>query len=967
MSPVAFSASLLRKFRGVTTFSLAILALSLLSARAVAQCTLNQTDPSVTICAPANGATVTSPVNVVAGTHSSKTVSSIWVYLDTNSTPSYKASGVTSINTNITVPTGTHKIIVKAWNSAGTLFESSVTVTVTTGTSGPVASVSPSSLNFGSVAVGSTSPPQTVTLKNTGTATLNLTSIAASGDYAQSNVCGSSLSPGGSCTISVTFTPTAAGTRTGSLSISDNAPGSPQTVSLTGSGGSTSGPVASLSPTSLTFPSTAVGSSSAAQTVKLTNSGGSALSITSIATSGDYGQSNNCGSSLAAGANCSINVTFSPTATGTRSGTLTVSDNAAGSPQTASLTGSGGSSGTCTASTVNPSVTICTPANGATVTSPVHIVAETTSTTYHTTAIWVYVDNVVQYKSASNATSIDTNIAMSAGTHSVNVQAWNSAGQVFKSVISITVSGGTGGGTVQLTPSSLTFPSTAVGSSSAAQSVSLSNGSSSALSITSIAASGDFSQTNNCGASVAAGASCAISVTFQPTASGTRTGTLTVTDNASNSPQTASLTGTGGSGGGGGPIPINHFVVMIQENRSFDQYLSNLNNYRAARGYSTGVDVASPNATQPQDSGTYISRFHMKTMCIEELSPDWLESHGDANRWNPSSNTILMDGFVHTAQGYANYAGLFDKGGYRAMGYYTETDLPYYYFMATQFATSDRWFSPVPTNSTVNRLYGFAATSAGHVHDESYTLSNKTIFQALQDTGHTWKLYYTDVDSSGVPASRIWRFQPFANNNKSHIVPISQYFTDVKNGTLPDFAFIETGFLSGRDEHPGGTVAGNPTSGNQIQRGAAYAASLINALMSSPSWTDSAFILTWDEDGGLYDHVPPDMNVPNPDGIPPIDLRSGDPTGDFTRTGFRVPLLVVSPWTKPHYVSHTTMDYTAYLKLVETRFGLSALTGRDAAMPDMTEFFDFTNKPWATPPSPPAQQTSGECNYTDLP
>ena len=467
---------------------------------------------------------------------------------------------------------------------------------------------------------------------------------------------------------------------------------------------------------------------------------------------------------------------------------------------------------------------------------------------------------------------------------------------------------------------------------------------------------------------MAAGASCAISVVFTPTATGTRTGTLSVTDDASGSPQTVSLSGTGGTGGGGGPIPINHFIFMLQENRSFDSYFSNLNNYRAARGYSTGVDVASPTATQPQDNGNYISRFHMKTMCIEELSPGWLESHGDVNRWNPSTDTqILMDGFVHTAQGFASYSGLKDTGGYRAMGYYTETDLPYYYFMATQFATSDRFFSPVPTNSTVNRLYGFAATSHGHVHDQSYTIDVKTIFQALADSGHTWKIYYTDVDGSGTPASRIWRFQPFASNNKSHIVPMSQFYTDIANGTLPDFAFIESGFLSGRDEHPGGTVSTNPNSGNQVQRGAAYAASILNAFMKSPSWKDSAFILSWDEMGGLYDHVPPDFNVPNPDGIPPSDLVAGDPQGDFTRTGFRVPMIVVSPWSKPHYVSHTSMDYTAVLKLVETRFGISPLTARDAAMPDMTEFFDFTTKPWATPPTPPAQPTNGECNYTDLP
>ena len=142
--------------------------------------------------------------------------------------------------------------------------------------------------------------------------------------------------------------------------------------------------------------------------------------------------------------------------------------------------------------------------------------------------------------------------------------------------------------------------------------------------------------------------------------------------------------------------------------------------------------------------------------------------------------------------------------------------------------------------------------------------------------------------------------------------------------------------------------------------------------MSIPSWSNSVFILTYDEGGGLYDHVPPLATV-SPDGIRPSDLQPGDicTTGtgancDFTFTGYRVPLLVISPFTRRNYVSHTPTDYTAILKFIETRFGLSALTNRDAAQMDMTEFFDFQGVPWATPPSPPAQATNGVCNYQTL-
>jgi phospholipase C len=143
--------------------------------------------------------------------------------------------------------------------------------------------------------------------------------------------------------------------------------------------------------------------------------------------------------------------------------------------------------------------------------------------------------------------------------------------------------------------------------------------------------------------------------------------------------------------------------------------------------------------------------------------------------------------------------------------------------------------------------------------------------------------------------------------------------------------------------------------------------------MQSSSWMDSVFLLTFDEPGGFYDHVSPQPTV-SPDGIKPVDLLPGDicttttgPTCDFTYTGYRLPLIVISPYAKKHYVSHTVADTTAILKLIETRFNLPALTKRDAAQMDMTEFFDFSAPPWMTPPTPPAQATNGACYADHLP
>lgn len=201
--------------------------------------------------------------------------------------------------------------------------------------SAPALDLSPGSLTFSSQPLETSSRAQTVTLSNNGNALLSITSLAVTGtnagDFAQTDNCGSSLAAGANCTISVTFTPTATGTRSGTISISDNAVGSPQTVGFTGTGASTA-PAVSLSPDNLTFTVPSVGATSASQAVILSNTGGGPLTISSITTSGDFTQTSNCGATLASGANCTITVTFTPSATGTSSGSLTVSDNAARRP-----------------------------------------------------------------------------------------------------------------------------------------------------------------------------------------------------------------------------------------------------------------------------------------------------------------------------------------------------------------------------------------------------------------------------------------------------------------------------------------------------------------------------------------------------------------------------------------------------------------------------------------------------------
>jgi hypothetical protein len=180
-------------------------------------------------------------------------------------------------------------------------------------------SVSSASLSFGNQPVGTTSTAQTITLTNNGTAPLTIYSIVPGTDFAQTNTCGGKVAPGGNCTISVTFTPTASGAVSEQITITDDAPGQPQVVDLTGTG---TGPGVSLSSTSLAFGSQIVGTNSAAQTLTLKNTGNDILKITGIAVSSDFSETDTCGASVAAAVQCAISVTFTPTTSGARAGTL---------------------------------------------------------------------------------------------------------------------------------------------------------------------------------------------------------------------------------------------------------------------------------------------------------------------------------------------------------------------------------------------------------------------------------------------------------------------------------------------------------------------------------------------------------------------------------------------------------------------------------------------------------------------
>jgi phospholipase C len=362
--------------------------------------------------------------------------------------------------------------------------------------------------------------------------------------------------------------------------------------------------------------------------------------------------------------------------------------------------------------------------------------------------------------------------------------------------------------------------------------------------------------------------------TVNPTT--TTTYTATASDAAGN---TATSSATVTVLGAGDLSKIKHIIFFVQENRSFDMYLGQLGAYKASKGFADDVDGFDPNVSIPGAAGRAVSPFHERTQRTENLSPFWNESHADVDE-NPPGH-FKMDGF---AEASVSVPHDFDPNGDRAIGYYDQTDLPVYYEMATQFATSDRWFSPVMTQTIPNRMYLFAGTSFGHIDNHDPQPAN------------------------GWPV-----------------------------------VFIERGSVTGVDEHPL----------NNVTIGAGSAVPLIEALMNSKAWQSSVLIFTFDEGGGLYDHVPPFSEV-SPDGIKPM-VGPNDVPGDFNFSGFRVPLIVISPWVKQHFVSHVPRDCTAILKLIETRFNLPSLTQRDAAQDNMLEFFDFSAPALINPPPMPAQ------------
>ena len=376
--------------------------------------------------------------------------------------------------------------------------------------------------------------------------------------------------------------------------------------------------------------------------------------------------------------------------------------------------------------------------------------------------------------------------------------------------------------------------------------------------------------------------------------------------------------------------PIRHFITLMQENHSFDNYF----------GTYPGADGIPPGVCMPFDDkdpkGGCVPPTHLGNRSVTDLGHT-------RPVFKAEYNNGRMDGFISAFRRQG-------QSGQHAMGYYDDRDIPYYWNIADNYVLFDRFFTSAGAGSVWNHMFWVTGTP-GNPKDDSIPPGGfgdlPTIFDRLEQAGVSWKFYVQNYDPTinfrtihtaekGERASQvIWvpllSYARYIDDPRlrRHIVPLDQYYKDVARGTLPAVSYIVP---SGASEHPPG----------RIQAGERFVRSLLNALASSRSWQDTAFTWTYDDWGGWYDHVKP-------------------PQVDQYGYGFRAPALVVSAYARRGYVDHTQLDFTSILKFIEENWNLRPLAKRDAAANSIGVAFDFRAGPRPpeyistvrVPPAPP--------------
>jgi phospholipase C len=321
-----------------------------------------------------------------------------------------------------------------------------------------------------------------------------------------------------------------------------------------------------------------------------------------------------------------------------------------------------------------------------------------------------------------------------------------------------------------------------------------------------------------------------------------------------------------------GSFPVKHVIVDCQENRSFDHYYG-FAPFAGTFGVPAGY-------SQPDGQGGSVTPYHFTSLSTPDIGHSWTAMHGEYDGG-------AMDGF-------------FTTNGINCLGYYTQQDLPFYYSLFSDFTLCANYFCPVMGPTYPNRFYLVAGTSGGITTNGIWgfgVFDYPIILDLLEAAGVTWKIYNTSWDP--VPpgdSDNVFVFwKRWANDVRTRATK-ADYLADLQHGTLPQVSFVIPSFLRGQDEHPPADVS----VGMGIQQ------QLVTALQASSAWASSAYVITYDESGGFFDHVRPTQ----------IDAYG---------LGFRVPTWVISPFAKKAHLEATLYEHSSILKFIETIFGLPTL------------------------------------------
>lgn len=353
---------------------------------------------------------------------------------------------------------------------------------------------------------------------------------------------------------------------------------------------------------------------------------------------------------------------------------------------------------------------------------------------------------------------------------------------------------------------------------------------------------------------------------------------------------------------------IDHIVVLMMENRSFDHFLGSLKT-DAAYAQSSNIEGLMGTESCPAPDGSSVTVHKLTSFETPDLPHDWDPMHA-------SYNNGKNDGFV------IQHAGA-DQAD--AMGFFDRSQLPLYYWLADNFTVCDHWFSSVLGPTWPNRFYLHATTSGGKKDNTPFVFgAPDTIWDRLKSKSLTYKNYGAGTVTwyLGGFAGKLLSLNPTAK--------IDDFFSAAANGSLPSFSLIDPDFEAS-DDHPA----------HNVQRGQAFVASVYQALAQSPAWNKTLFIITYDESGGFFDHLPPPA--------------AKDDNSDFAHEGFRVPSFVIGPTVKKGYVCKTTLEHSSVAATLKTRFDIASLSMRMDNANDITDCIDplKVNAPAAPPTGMP--------------